>query len=66
VTIIMARQLIATRLGIAAGNSCPLASDAEAWLCDHGGIGASRKKWDGGEALKDALDQFNNGGACAL
>ena len=66
VTIIMARQLIATRLGIAAGNSCPLASNAEAWLCDHGGIGASRKKWDGGEALKDALDQFNNGGACSL
>jgi hypothetical protein len=66
VTIIMARQLIATRLGIAAGNSCPLATNAEAWLCSHGGIGASRKKWDGGEALKDALDQFNNGGACAL
>jgi len=66
VTIIMARQLIATRLGIAAGNSCPLATNAEAWLCSHGGIGASRKKWDGGEELKDALDQFNNGGACSL
>jgi hypothetical protein len=62
----MARQLIASRLNVGSGNSCPLTVDAEAWLCSHGGIGASRKKWDGGEALKDALDQFNNGGACSL
>lgn len=66
VTIIMARQLIAAKLGVAGGNSCPLTSNAEAWLCSHGGIGASRKKWNGGEALKDALEQFNKGGACAL
>jgi hypothetical protein len=66
VTIIMARQLIASRLNVASGNSCPLTVDAEAWLCSHGGIGASRKKWDGGEELKNALDQFNNGGACSL
>ena len=66
VTIIMARQLISARLGVAGGNSCPLTTDAEAWLCSHGGIGASRKKWDGGEPLKNALDQFNNGVACSL
>ena len=66
VTIIMARQLIAAKLGVASGNTCALTSDAEAWLCSHGGIGASRKKWDGGEPLKNALDQFNNGGACAI
>lgn len=66
VTIIMARQLIAAKLGVAGGNACPLTSNAEAWLCSHGGIGASRKKWDGGEELKSALDQFNNGGACSL
>lgn len=66
VTIIMARQLIASRLNVASGNSCSLTADAEAWLCSHGGIGASRKKWDGGEELKNALDQFNNGGACSL
>lgn len=66
VTLIMARQLIAARLNVAGGNSCPLTVDAESWLCSHGGIGASRKKWDGGEPLKDALDQFNNGGACSL
>jgi hypothetical protein len=67
VTIIMAKQLIAARLNIAVGNSCPLTTNAEAWLCSHGGIGASRKQWDGGEDLKDALDEFNNGtGNCTL
>ena len=66
VTIIMAHQLIAAMLGVAAGNSCPLTTNAEAWLCSHGGIGGNRKDWDGGEPLKNALDQFNNGGACSL
>ncbi|MCK6370209.1 MAG: hypothetical protein L6Q83_02590 [Gammaproteobacteria bacterium] len=67
VTIIMAKQLIAARLNVAVGNSCPLTTDAEAWLCSHGGIGASRKQWDGGEEIKDALDAFNNGtGNCTL
>jgi hypothetical protein len=67
VTISMAKQLIAARLNVAGGNSCPLTSDAEAWLCSHGGIGASRKQWDGGESLKNALDDFNNGtGNCTL
>ncbi len=67
VTIIMAKQLIAARLNVGVGNSCPLTTDAEAWLCSHGGIGASRKQWDGGEELKDALDAFNNGtGNCTL
>jgi hypothetical protein len=67
VTIIMAKQLIAAKLNVASGNSCPLTSDAEAWLCSHGGIGASRKLWDGGESLKNALDAFNNGtGNCTL
>lgn len=67
VTIIMGKQLIAARLNIAVGNSCPLTTNAEAWLCSHGGIGASRKQWDGGEDLKNALDEFNNGtGNCTL
>lgn len=67
VTIIMAKQLIAARLNVAVGNSCPLTGSAEAWLCSHGGIGASRKQWDGGEALKNELDEFNNGtGDCTL
>jgi hypothetical protein len=66
VTIIMAKQLIAAMLAVAGGNSCPLVVDAEAWLCSHGGIGGNRKQWDGGEVLKDALDQFNQGGACSL
>ena len=66
VTIVMAKQLIAAKLAVAGGNSCPLTTNAEAWLCSHGGIGASIKQWDGGEELKNALDQFNNGGACTL
>jgi hypothetical protein len=67
VTIIMAKQLIAAMLNVAVGNSCPLIPSAEAWLCSHGGIGASVKQWDGGEELKNALDEFNNGtGNCTL
>jgi hypothetical protein len=62
----MAKQLIASQLNVAGGNSCPLTTNAEAWLCSHGGIGGNRKNWDGGEPLKNALDQFNNGGACSL
>jgi hypothetical protein len=65
-TIIMAQQLIAAQLNVAGGNYCPLTTNAEAWLCSHGGIGAGRKNWDGGEPLHNALDQFNNGGACSL
>jgi hypothetical protein len=60
VTIIMAHQLIASKLNVANGNSCSTVPAAEAWLCDHGGIGASIKQWDGGEPLKDQLDDFNN------
>jgi hypothetical protein len=67
VTIIMGKQLIAAMLNAGVGNSCPLIPQAEAWLCSHGGIGASIKLWDGGEDLKDALDAFNNGtGNCTL
>jgi hypothetical protein len=65
-TLIMAQQLIAADLNVAGGNVCPLTTDAEAWLCSHGGIGAGRKNWDGGEPLHNALDKFNNGGGCSL
>lgn len=65
-TISMAHQLIAGILG-GSGGTCPdLTNDAEAWLCDHGGIGAGRKKWDGGESLKDHLDFYNNGNGCSM
>jgi hypothetical protein len=63
-TIIMAQQLIAAMLNAAGGNSCPTIDTAEQWLCDHGGIAASRKQWDGGEELKNTLDSFNNGDGC--
>ncbi len=65
-TIIMSKQLIAAMLNVANGNSCSSLSAAETWLCDHGGIGAGIKNWDGGEELKDDLDGFNNGGSCLL
>lgn len=64
-TIDMAHQLIAAMLNSLTGNSCPTTiNDAMNWLCTHGGIGGSRKDWDGGEVLKDKLDTFNNGGGC--
>lgn len=59
-TLIMSFQLIAANLNVANGNSCSTIPAAEAWLCDHGGIGAGIKNWDGGEELKDELDDFNN------
>ena len=65
-TISMAHQLIASSLNAIAGSSCPtvdqLIVDSEAWLCSRGGIGAGLKRWDGGEPLKNALDDFNNDG----
>lgn len=65
-TISMAHQLIASSLNAIASSSCPAAdqtiADSEAWLCSHGGIGSGLKQWDGGSALKDALDDFNNNG----
>jgi hypothetical protein len=66
-TINMAHQLIAARLNVLVGNSCPLTTNGEAWLCSHGGIGGSRKQWDGGEPIHNELDAFNNGnGDCVL
>ena len=64
-TISMAHQLIAGLLGgVDAACGTTLTTDAEDWLCSHGGIAAGRKQWDGGEALKDALDDYNNTGIC--
>jgi len=67
-TIILTKQLIAANLNIATGSSCSTVTAAETWLCDHGGIGASRKDWDGGEVLKNEMDDFNNGvpDACTM
>jgi hypothetical protein len=59
-TIVMAHQLIAANLNAANGNTCSTIVPAETWLCDHGGIGAGVKNWDGGEPLKNELDAFNN------
>lgn len=65
-TISMAHQLIASSLNAISGSSCPAIDqaiiDSEAWLCSHDGIGSGLKQWDGGEALKSTLDDFNNNG----
>lgn len=66
-TLIMAKQLIAAKLNEYGGNECPAIVNAEAWLCGAetgGGLLGSQKEWTGGEALKDSLDNFNNGNGC--
>lgn len=63
-TVIMAQQLIASMLNEYVGNSCSTIPDAEIWLCDHGGVGSKTRQWDGGEELKNTLDDFNNGDVC--
>jgi hypothetical protein len=68
-TISMTHQLIASELNVLAGNSCDAGtlSDAETWLINHGCAGSGQRKWDGGEPIKDTLDDFNNGnGDCSL
>ena len=63
-TVIMAQQLIASMLNEYVGNSCSTIPAAETWLCDHGGVGSKTRQWDGGEELKNTLDDFNNGDIC--
>lgn len=70
-TIIMAQHLIATELNILNGstNSCMptygARADAREWLQAHGLVGSGQEDWDGGEAIKDTLDAYNNGELCA-
>lgn len=64
-TILMAFHLIATKLNVLSGSD-PSAlgsaiADADAWLANHGGVGSGQKPWDGGEAIKNTLDDYNNG-----
>ena len=62
-SISMTHQLIATKLNVLAGNACDAGtlSDAEQWLLSHGCAGSGVRKWDGGEPIKNTLDDFNNG-----
>lgn len=64
----MAQQLIASKLNVAAGavddDVASAIEAADAWLAaldDGGGLPFGTRSWGGGEAVKDALDAWNNG-----
>jgi hypothetical protein len=65
----MAKQLIATKLNLAAGTEASCITDvvdaADDWLTNHGGVGSGERQWDGGDLLHDDLDAYNNGLLCA-
>lgn len=65
----MAKQLIAAKLNVAAGNDDSCISDtiaaADTWLINHGGVGSGQRRWDDGDLLHDELDAYNNGLLCA-
>jgi hypothetical protein len=73
VTYTMFRALVAAQLNVAIGaeSSCvtQAIADANAWLTVNklgSGVPASSSAWqNGGEALKNTLDQYNNGLLCA-
>jgi hypothetical protein len=73
VTYTMFRALVAAQLNVAIGadSSCIASAiaDANAWLTVNklgSGVRASSSAWqNGGEALKNKLDQYNNGLLCA-
>jgi len=65
----VARQLIAAKLNILAGNnsSCiyQVVADAEAWLVSYP-IGSANPNWTTGRPIHDALENYNNGrSSCA-
>jgi hypothetical protein len=68
-SIALAKQLIAAKLNVAAGNdsSCisGTISASDTWLINHGGVASGQKQWDGGDVLHDDLDAYNNGELCA-
>lgn len=77
-SLALAKQLVATRLNLAAGtdDACiaGVVADADAWLTAHpvgSGVTGGSAAWttvadggEGGEDLKDALDDYNNGRSC--
>lgn len=73
VTYTMFRALVAAQLNVAIGANSSCITDAiaqaNAWLTVNklgSGVRASSSAWqNGGEALKDMLDQYNNGQLCA-
>jgi hypothetical protein len=68
-TLSMAKQLIAAKLNVIAGNDSSCIDDtiaaADTWLSNHGGVGSGQRQWDDGDLLHDELDAYNNGLLCA-
>jgi len=68
-SIALAKQLIAAKLNVAAGNTSSCISGtisaADQWLINHLGVASGQKQWDGGDVLHDDLDAYNNGELCA-
>jgi hypothetical protein len=68
-TLSMAKQLIAAKLNVIAGNDSSCIADtiaaADTWLSNHGGVGSGQRQWDDGDLLHDELDAYNNGLLCA-
>jgi hypothetical protein len=68
-TVSLAKQLIAAKLNVCAGNdsSCvaQTISDATAWLNTYGPVFAQLKSWNGGDVYQEILDDYNNGKLCA-
>jgi hypothetical protein len=73
VSFALAKQLVAAKLNAASGNdaSCVLAAiaDADAWLASNpigSGVKANGAAWQSsGEALRDVLEEYNQGLLCA-
>jgi hypothetical protein len=73
VSYTMFRALVAAMLNVAIGNDSSCVADAiaeaDAWLEDNklgSGVKARSDAWkNGGEALKNTLDSYNNGNLCA-
>lgn len=73
VTLLMLAQVVAARLNVASGTDSSCVSGeleaADDWLARYppgSGVRANSAAWrNGGEALKDHLDAYNNGELCA-
>ncbi len=76
-TVSLAKQLVAAKLNVCAGNAATCTidsvsyninqtiSDSIAWLTTYGPVFAQQKNWNGGDVYHEILDDYNNGKLCA-
>jgi len=68
-SILLAQQLIAAKLNVAAGSdpSCigDAVGEADLWLIQVGSVGSGQRQWAGADWLHNELDDYNNGLLCA-